>query len=740
MTRKNSSCKTRTLVWKCCGRNAALFTLSLILQLVAMPVSMILSIQGQLQNMDLSNEEERNFVREQIHGLLYEGQIGMLVLAGLAVLCGIAMFRYLHVKQQTDFFHALPVSRGQLFASHVLTGVLTVVPAYVLSMALSCGVCVAYGFADIVQMDVLLLSMAVHLAGFLLVYAVTILAAICCGNTLVSLLVCGWFQFGLWAGCEAVDALIYVLYPARAYGNASMPVWLSPFLWTMSAVNPLAADWSEKTVQYVKDCFPGMLLSLAAAAVILALAYWLNHIRKSEYTGLSLAFPKLEQPLKLYVVSTVAISCGIMIQSTVISWTVMFVSMAVTALITACVVEIVYHQDFGSLFYRWKSLLVYGVICAVVLGCMAQDITGWNSSLPERDAIVSAGISSDLEEWDYMPHEAVTEDDIIYSGTDTMYYPLYNLYDDLIGMEEENKENYIDYWDGSLLESQEALDAMYQSASIGAEAMKGDRSRLQTAPEQWGYTVTFILKNGKTFRRQYYMPSDSEELAQYGAAVRFSEEYQKAYTPAAFARANRDRISRMMVMNYGDVARYSADEIKNPRTISDILDTLYEESQELTQEYCAEHMPVLALRVAGQEETWAQSDLTDLSMRGRDLDDLIDIPVYACETDTLELLKENITDFHTGFTMEEIAQMEITTYTEDYHEKKATLRATEPTEAKTMQKWLPYVIPQEFDVLIDPVYYHRKSDHEYVEAHVAVRMKDGAEADCYCYRNVEEMG
>ena len=199
MTRKNSSCKTRTLVWKCCGRNAALFTLSLILQLVAMPVSMILSIQGQMQNMDLSNEEERNFVREQIHGLLYEGQIGMLVLAGLAVLCGIAMFRYLHVKQQTDFFHALPVSRGQLFASHVLTGVLTVVPAYVLSMALSCGVCVTYGFADIVQMDVLLLSMAVHLAGFLLVYAVTILAAICCGNTLVSLLVCGWFQFGLWA-------------------------------------------------------------------------------------------------------------------------------------------------------------------------------------------------------------------------------------------------------------------------------------------------------------------------------------------------------------------------------------------------------------------------------------------------------------------------------------------------------------------------------------------------------------
>lgn len=737
MTRKNSSCKTRTLVWKCCGRNAALFTLSLLLQLVAMPVGMILRIQEQLQYVDLSDPEQRDSVWTLIHGLLYEGQLGMFVLAGLAVLCGIAMFRYLHVKQQTDFFHALPVTRGQLFASHVITGVLAVVPAYLLSVVLTCGVCVAYDFADVVQIDILLLSMAVHLAGFLLVYAVSILAAICCGNTLVSLLVCGWFQFGLLAGCEAVDALVYVLYPARVYGNAGMPVWLSPFFGAMSAINPLTDVWPDKPVRYFEACMPRLLLSLFAAAVILALAYWLNQIRRSENTGLSLAFPKLEQPLKLYIVSTMAISCGIIIQSTITSWTVMFFSMAVAALITACVVEIVYHQDFGSLFYRWKSLLVYFVICAVVLGCMANDITGWNSKLPERDTIVSASLSSDLEEWDCMPNEAVTEDDTVYFGRDTMYYLLSSLYYDLSGAEEESKKDYIDYWDGSRLESKEVLDAMYASASMGAEAMKGDRSTLQTDSEQWSYTVIFTLKNGKTFQRQYYMPGDSEELAKYGAAVRFSEEYQEKYTPAAFARANRDQVSEMLVMNYGDVAQYSADEIKNPRTISDILDTLYEESQELTQDYCAEHMPVLALRVVGQEETWTPSDLTDMDMRGRDMDDIIDIPVYACETDTLELLKENLTNFHTGFVSEDITQMEITTYTEDYDEKTVTLRATEPTEANTMQKWLPYVIPQQFDALIDPVYYRKGANGENVTAYVAVRLKDGAEANCYCYRDVD---
>ena len=149
---------------------------------------------------------------------------------------------------------------------------------------------------------------------------------------------------------------------------------------------------------------------------------------------------------------------------------------------------------------------------------------------------------------------------------------------------------------------------------------------------------------------------------------------------------------------------------------------------------------MLALRVVGQEETWTPSDLTDMDMRGRDMYDIIDIPVYACETDTLELLKENLTDFHTGFVSEDIIQMEITTYTEDYDEKTVTLRATEPTEANTMQKWLPYVIPQQFDALIDPVYYRKGANGENVTTNVAVRLTDGVEADCYCYRNVEEMG
>lgn len=738
MTRKNSCCKTHILVRKCCGRNAALFTLSLLLQLIAMPVDMILNIQRQIQGRDLTDLDQRQNAWREIYTTFNESQMGMLILVVLAVLCGICMFRYLHVKQQTDFFHALPMSRGQLFTARVWTGILAVVPAYLLSMALSCGVCAAYGFGDVIQLDILLLSIAVHIAGFLLIYVVSILAAICCGNTLVSLLVCGWFQFGLLAAYEVLNLLLYILYPARAYSDAAIPMWMSPVLISMTATESLAYDWNEEKVPYGGECLLYIAAFLIAAVVIGALAYWLNRIRKSENAGLSMAFPKMEQPFKLYVVSVTAIFCGIMIHSTITSWNVMFFSMAIAAIIIACVVEIIYHQDFGSLFYRWKSLLVYVVLCFVLLGCMAKDITGWNSRLPERDQIVSASLGSDWGVWSCVPEErAQFYETSASSLLRNMYHTLSN--ENMVS----DREDDIDYFDNCMLESKKVVDILYQSASLGAEEMKGDRSMLTEEPDRWEYTVTFKLKNGRMFQRKYYMPDDTKQLKKNAAAVRFSEEYQKQYTTAAMAWKHRDQVSRMLVMNYVDAAQVQGNKIENQRVISDVLQTLYEESQELTQEYCADHLPILMIRVVGQDwknDSW--TPLANLDMYGKDLDDLVDIPVYACQTDTLALLKQSISGLETGFGTQKISWMQIRMYTEDLEEeKKIILWASEPSEAQQIQKWLPYIIPTGFQSLVDPMYFENNQDHDDSQAsevYVTIHLQDGTEMECYAYRKIKE--
>ncbi|MCD8355447.1 MAG: DUF6449 domain-containing protein [Clostridia bacterium] len=747
MTQKNSSCKLGTMIGKCCERNAALFTLSMLLQLVAMPVYLIMEIQAMLRYGDVNIPESRNTIVASIRDMLLAGSIETLALLLLAVLSGIAMFRYLHVKQQTDFFHALPVTRGKLFASRVLSGILAVIPAYLINVLLSCGVCIVYGFSDAIQIDILLLSVVVHVAAFLLVYAVSILAAIVSGHTLVSLLVCGWFQMGLLAGYEAVNQLLYVLYPARVNNSNMIPLWMSPIVKAFCTVETLREGWADidKNILYFKECAPGLLFCLIAAIIILALAYWLNKIRKSEHTGLSIAFPKIELPFKLYMVSVLSIACGLAFQITITSWTALFLAMAIGALVAACIVEIVYDLDFHSLFHRWKSLLAYYVVCAVVLGCMAMDITHWNSTLPERDEIASATLSTGPSPWNCSP----TDGDLDYYYDYYYYYGhdlVYNAFSWISGVWSdssiiEDEELAIDHISNSQMESAAALDVIYDSASMGAERMKHNRSTLTSDVEYSTYRVTFTLQNGKTFQRQYYMPEDTAELSENAANARFSEEYLEKYTAAALAHTSKEQVAELLVANYTDIATGNADVIDNAKAVSDILDTLYEESQELTKEYVTDNIPVLAVRVAGKQavEEWDKKDLADLEMTGGMEDDIIDIPVYSCETETLELLGKYIEDFSVGFMPEKVVCINVTTYTDDGDEETETFRTDEIEDVKVIQKWVPYLLPEQLKRMIDPVYFKPEENGLYIGpyAEIAVTLADGTEVTCYCYRDVD---
>lgn len=206
MTRENSSFKFRTLLANCCRRQAALFTLSFVSMIAALPVYMILNLQRDIR-FYLANDQTtpREYIVQLIRNELFQNEIVNLALIVLAVIAGIAMFRYLHTRSQTDFFHALPITRGQIFAIRLITGLLAVIPAYLINVALACGVCAAYGYADAVDAKLLAYSILAHLVGFLLIYAVSVLAAILCGHTLVAILVCGWLQFGVYAGWLVVN-------------------------------------------------------------------------------------------------------------------------------------------------------------------------------------------------------------------------------------------------------------------------------------------------------------------------------------------------------------------------------------------------------------------------------------------------------------------------------------------------------------------------------------------------------
>ena len=119
------------------GWLAALVSIGLFLE---MPVFTMLYIDSlQMQNREYIVIEE---LRAAFPGLLNGQSVNHLaaVIAVIAVLCALTGFGYIHSKDKTDFFHSLPVKRGQWFVVNYLSGLIIFLLPYVICSALTIAV------------------------------------------------------------------------------------------------------------------------------------------------------------------------------------------------------------------------------------------------------------------------------------------------------------------------------------------------------------------------------------------------------------------------------------------------------------------------------------------------------------------------------------------------------------------------------------------------------------------------
>ena len=727
MTQKNSSCKLklRTLVLQCSVRQAPLYAIAFLAMLVFQPVYMLLDIRSRTRFTDMSNPDTYHYVLKDLHDALIVNfpTAGLLII--LALIAGISAFRYLHVKNQTDFFHALPIRRGQLFASHVLTGILAVLPAYIIGVLLSCAVIAAHGYGEILSAPEILFSLLLHSTGFLLIYAVSVLAAIVCGNTLVSLLLCAWFQFGLLVGWIGLDSLLYILMPARTQG-AEVSLHVSPMIEAFQLVGGLADD-TISSIQLGKETASGLI----AVIVILALAYFLNHIRASENTGMSIAFPALQLPFKLYMVSVVGIFGGLVFENMTSSWGMLFVGMAIGVFLTACIVEIVYDMDFHSLFHHWKGTLVYAAVVVVAVGFVSLDVIGWNSKLPDRSEIVSAQLISGYpvwgctnetwnKTWDYtdFDHSIMSSVREGPGNYGTMYM-------------DEDPDTLLDIAEVQPLRESSNIDRIYASAQIGAEAMKHGRSQIANKNNELmddgenayrTYLVRFQLANGKTFARQYIMPIDNKELADNGEAVRYSKEYLSTNTPEAIAQSRKDLVKVIDV--YGYKADYmESKQIDNQQAISTLLDTLQKESLQRDKAYIDSHAPEYYLCAIGKWKLQTDDESGSLPNADTNGDDMIVIPIYGYETQTLSLIRKYVDAMPKTIGVDDVAKVSVAV--DDDPQKYQDF--TQPAD---IAKLLPAVIPDVYVNNVDQAVYNYLVSGT---RNASIYLKDGEEIVGYCY-------
>lgn len=330
-------------------------------------------------------QAQRDFTRDMLRMYSMKGGALAFMLTIAAVVLAASGFAYLHSKKKTDFYHSLPIRREMLYAVTCLNGFLYMAVAYLGFLTIAAVMIHAKGVPF--DWGSLYLASVEHLCFFALVYMTAIMAMLLTGNLVVGLLGTGvLFSWGP-VICMTISA------------------YFSEYFTTFSGDDSFLLALIERTSSpvawYVKACMssqPGRmaLWAMLAAAVLFLLGMLLYRRRPSEAAGHAMAFPITEPIIRFLIAVPSSLLLGAMFHSMMCEdgWTVF--GLVCGLLLVSCIIEIIYHFDFKSLFAHKRQLLVSAVFVGVVFAIFRFDLFGYDRYLPATEKLASGGIYCDL--------------------------------------------------------------------------------------------------------------------------------------------------------------------------------------------------------------------------------------------------------------------------------------------------------------------------------------------------------
>lgn len=457
----------------------------------------------------------------------------------MAVVCGIAMFAYLHARQKVDFYHSLPISRTKLFVNNYLTGVIFAVSTYVVVLAIALACTFAMGFGAAVDWSAIGGAVVSQLIVFLLLYALTVLTTVVCGNTVISLLLLAWVMFSPTLVYMLYSGLCSKFYQSYTMVNEEIAFRLVPLVQFFELNGLQYGGAVLRPISMEQNSALGLLLVyLAVAVAITVLSWYLFRIRKSERTGVALAFMPVKLPVKVYMCLIMGVAFGLgfgMIAGDFWFW----VGLVLGAVLFHWIVEMIYAFDFHAIFARPVHLAAILVVLFAGVLCMKFDVTGYDSWLPDRNSIQAVSLNGSAEEK--------------LTGTDN-------------------------------------IDAVYQLAEMGTQV---NRDALQEEGNYFGLTLRFWL--GSRTAARYYVLPDNDEVNALCNQVYFSEEYKRAAWPLFQADIDRQNAeNRCSIDIYTNGSGYEvASTVYNRDSVHQILAALQKESLNRTEN----GLPVLRLEI-----------------------------------------------------------------------------------------------------------------------------------------------
>ena len=512
----------------------------------------------------------------------------------LAVVCGVAMFAYLHSRQKVDFYHSLPISRTRLFANNFLTGVVCTFSTYLVMLAITVACAYAMGCGEAVRWDEIGGAVLCNLIVFLLIYALTVLTTVVCGNTIITLLLLAWVFFSPMLVRVLQLCLLDKFYDTFA-SSWGMPekfasaIRLSPVVKYFGLDGAMYNDFVLANADAVGQSAFGLLVGyLVAAAVVTALALFLFRIRKSDRAGTALAFTPTKLPIKVYMCLSMGVAFGWvfgMIAGNFWFWP----GLVVGTVLFHWIVEIIYAFDFRAIFARPLHLLAILVVLVAGMLAMQFDVTGYDTWLPDRDDLTAVDING--------------------SGEPTLTDPA-------------------------------NIDAVHRLMEIGVQAMQEEDTDEDNSLSYTQVTVKCQM-GSRTAARQYRIP-ETEEVNALLDQIEQSEEYKRAKWPLFnFDTASTDPERQPMItVNVETADGISSVELRQPGQITQVIETLREEALAGTQD----SRPVMDVELyyldsEGDQEYCGTASVTEANTRTlaliEQLTGLTPVPMRAEDIDQM---------------------------------------------------------------------------------------------------------
>lgn len=559
-------------------------------------------------------QAQQDFTREMLRVYSMKGGALAFMLTIAAVVLAASGFAYLHSKKKTDFYHSLPIRREMLYAVTCLNGFLYMAVAYIGFLTIAAVMIRAKGVPF--DWGSLYLASIEHLCFFALVYMTAIMAMLLTGNLVVGLLGTGvLFSWGP-VICMTISAY-FSEYFTTFYGDDSFLLALS------ERTSPVA--W------YVEACMssqPGRMAlgALIMAAVLFVLGMLLYRRRPSEAAGHAMAFPITEPIIRFLIVVPSSLLLGAMFHSMMYEdgWTVF--GLVCGLLLMSCIIEIIYHFDFRSLFAHKRQLLVSAVFVGVVFVIFRFDLFGYDRYLPATEKLASGGIYCDLldPEATSQYHSTVEYTEGWYGVTfDAM--PSSTLAGQMQISDDQGLEHLHTIAAQGVHDAAEARDRFLRGHGLYYEVEEGDTAFHNV-------TIAWHLRNGRTVYRSYLVNVSGVRTAL--EAVYDLDAYKTAMYPVLSLTAD-----DVAGINYKEEDECSHVKLAGADTKATLLAAYQEELKALSSETRTREMPIAEIQFKTNENQALIQKLRDEGGNYTLFNHYYYYPIYPSFTKTIALLR-----------------------------------------------------------------------------------------------------